>query len=86
MSLLLSSEDEQIYRDATSDAWKQSNCRPIFARQIFKRDPRIVGLELGTILMLLQIAWKLWQIWQNRKVTEPESVRRMDEPCFGSQE
>ena len=84
--LLLSAEDEQIYRDAAADAWKQSKFRPAIARQILKRDPRIVGLDLGTIILLLQIAWKLWQIWQDRKVTEPESVRRMDEPCFGSQE
>jgi hypothetical protein len=84
--LLLSAEDEQIYRDATADAWKKSNGHPVRARQILKRDPRIVGLDPMTILMILQIAWKLWQMWKDRNVSEPESVRRADEPCFGSQE
>lgn len=86
MSLLLSAEDEQIYRQATADAWRKSNGHPVRARQILKRDPRVVGLDPATILMILQIAWKLWQLWKSRKVTEPESVRRADEPCFGSQE
>ena len=86
MSQLLSSEDEHIYRQASSEAWIKSNFHPVRARQILKRDPRVVGLDPATIVLILQIAWKLWQLWQSRKVTEPESVRRMDEPCFGSDE
>lgn len=86
MSLLLSAEDEHIYRQATIDAWKKSECRPLIARRILKKDPRIVGLDIGMIFLILQIAWKLWQLWKNRNVSEPESVRRADEPCFGSEE
>ena len=84
--LLLSAEEEQIYRQATADAWKKSGCRPVRARQILKRDPRIVGLDPMTILMILQMAWKLWQWWKDNNVSEPESVRSMDEPCFWNQE
>lgn len=86
MSLLLSAEDEQIYRQATADAWIKSKGHPVRARQILKRDSRVAGLDPATILMILQIAWKLWQLWQSRKVSQPESVRRADEPCFGSSE
>jgi hypothetical protein len=86
MSLLLSAEDESIYRDAAAEAWRRSGGSLFHARRLLKKDPRIVGLDPATILMILQIAWKLWQLWKERKVTEPESVRRADEPCFGSQE
>ena len=86
MSLLLSAEDEQIYRAAASDAWRKSGGSILRARRIFKQDARIAGLDPGTILLLIQIAIKLWQLWQDRKVSAPESVRRTDEPCFGSQE
>lgn len=86
MSQLLSAEDEAIYRAAAADAWLRSGGSVIRARNIFKNDRRITGLDPMTILALLQIAIKLWQLWRDRKVTEPESVRREDEPCFGSQE
>ena len=84
--LLLSAEDEQTYRDAASDAWIKSRGRPLKAKRLFRDDPRIAGLDLGTIILLVQIAIKLWQLWKDRNVSHPESVRRMDEPCFGSQE
>lgn len=86
MSLLLSAEDEAIYRAAASDAWKRSGGSVLHARRIFKHDPRVAGLDPMTILLLIRIALQLWQLWQDRKVSEPESVRREDEPCFGSQE
>jgi len=84
--LLLSAEDESIYRAAASDAWKRSGGSSWHARRLFKSDPRIVGLDPMTILMILQIAWKLWQWWKEHNVSEPESVRRAEEPFFGSQE
>lgn len=86
MSLLLSAEDEQIYRAAAADAWRRSGGSPLHAHRLFKRDPRIVGLDAGTIILILQIAWKLWKWWKEHNVSEPESVRRGDEPSFGSQE
>jgi len=86
MSLLLSAEDEQIYRAAAADAWRRSGGSSWHARRLFKSDPRIVGLDPMTILLLIRIALQLWQLWQDRKVSEPESVRRGDEPSFGSQE
>jgi hypothetical protein len=85
MSLLLSEEDESIYRDVTADAWKKSNGNPIVARKIMKRDPRIVGLDAMTILFLLKAAWEIWKWWKEQKISDPGSVRIMGEPCFGSQ-
>ena len=86
MSLLLSAEDEHIYRQAAADAYRKSGGTFVIARRLMKKDPRIAGLDPATILFILQVAYKLWQLWKSRKVTEPESVRREDEPCFGSQE
>ena len=86
MSLLLSEEDEAIYRQVTSEAWKKSQGQPIRARQIMKRDPRIVGLDAMTILFLLKAAWEIWKWWKSQNVSDPGSVRLMGEPCFGSQE
>ena len=85
MSLLLSEEDESIYRDVTADAWKKSKGHPILARKIMKRDPRIVGLDAMTILFLLKAAWEIWKWWKSQNVSDPGSVRLMGEPCFGSQ-
>jgi hypothetical protein len=86
MSQLLSAEDEAIYRGVAADAWMRSGGSIIRARNIFKKDQRIVGLDPMMVLALLGIALKLWQLWRDRKVTKPETFRRDDEPCFGSQE
>lgn len=86
MSLLLSEEDESIYRQATADAWVKSNHHPVVARQILRRDPRIVGLDPMTILFLLKAAWEIWKWWKNQNVKDPGAIRLMGEPCFGSQE
>tara|TARA_R110000868_G_scaffold101057_1_gene278199 strand:- start:5630 stop:5890 length:261 start_codon:yes stop_codon:yes gene_type:complete len=86
MSLLLSAEDESIYRDAAADAWKKAGGTFVIARRLMKRDPRIVGLDAMTILFLLKAAWEIWKWWKERNVSDPGVTRLMGEPYFGSQE
>lgn len=86
MPLLFSAEEEHIYRAVASEAWMKSGGSRIVAKRNFKADPRITGLDIGTILLLVRVAIMLFQIWKDRNVSQPESVRRSDEPCFGSEE
>ena len=88
----LSADDQRDLRDAASDAWKQSSglWRRLHAREIFKRDPRVAKFDAATIILLVQIAWKLWQFWRDNKISDPSDVLTNsimllgNEPRFGS--
>ena len=88
----LSAEDERDLRDSASDAWKQTNDRvfpKLRARMLFQQDSRvqrIAKLDPATILLFLQIAYKLWQWWRDNKVSDPSVVASAGEPTFGEVE
>lgn len=39
-----------------------------------RNDPKIVGMDLETILLMLQLAWLLYQLWSRWKQPEPSTV------------
>ena len=88
----LSADDQRDLRDAASDAWKQTQDRllpKLRASILFRQDPRvqrIAKLDPATIFLFLQIAYKLWQIWRDRKVSHPSVVASAGEPTFGAVE
>lgn len=39
-----------------------------------RKDPRVVGMDIETILLMLQLAWLLYQVWSRWKQPEPSTV------------
>lgn len=39
-----------------------------------RNDPKLVGMDLETILLMLQLAWLLYQLWSRWQQPEPSTV------------
>ena len=50
------------------------------AETLFRGSNRLVGIDPATILMLIELAIKLWQWWSSHKVSEPSVVAMTGEP------
>ena len=85
MPLLLSDAENEYYRSIAADAYRSANGNRVRARRLFRDDPRLVGLDLGTIILLLQVAYRIWTDWKAKKIIDPDYAVRSDEPRFGSQ-
>jgi len=72
----LSADDQRNLRDAAADAWKQSSglWRRLHARELFKKDPRVAKFDVATVILLVRIAWKLWEFWRETKISNPSDV------------
>ena len=88
----LSADDERDLRDAASDAFKKT-CDRLFpnvrAKILFEQDARVQRIANGnaaTILFFLQIAIALWNLWRDRKVSDPSVVASAGDPTFGAVE
>ena len=85
MPLLLSDAEEHLYRSIAADAYRSANGNRVRARRLFRDDPRIVSLDPATIILFIQIAYRIWTIWKSRKIIDPDYAVRSEEPRFGSQ-
>ena len=85
----LSPADQRELRDAAAYAWRQSGGRYLRSAAIFAADSRvktIAKLDPATIILIVQLAYKLWSYWRRNKVSEPSVVAVAGEPVFGGAE
>ncbi len=74
----LSPQQRDDLDEAAADAWNQSSgtFRCVKAREIFKRDPRVVGFDAATIILLVRVAWKIWKWLKANNYTNTSEVPR----------
>ena len=75
----LSRSDRQLARSLARHAWMQSGNDIETAEVIFRGNSKLVGLDPATIFLLIQIAFKLWQWWNDSKHDNPSAVACLDE-------
>jgi hypothetical protein len=75
----LSRSDRRLARSIARHAWIQSGNDIETADVIFRGNSKLVGLDPATILLLVQIAFKLWQLWIARKHDHPSAIASSDE-------
>jgi hypothetical protein len=75
----LSRNDRRLARSIARHAWIQSGNDIETADVIFRGNSKLVGLDPATILLLVQIAIKLWQLWIAKKHDHPSAVASYDE-------
>ena len=87
---VLSTQQAKDLDDAAADAWNQASgtFRCVKAREIFKRDPRVVGFDAATIILLVRVAWKIWKCLKVNNYTNTSEVPRdlfteVFQPSFG---
>lgn len=61
--------------------WIESGGNSRMAEQMFRTDPDMASLDPQTILLLLQIALKLWLWWREQNISEPSESPVDGEPC-----
>ena len=75
----LSRSDRRLARSIARHAWIQSSNDIETAEVIFRGNSKLVGLDPATILLLIQIAFKLWQWWSELRHDHPSAVASYDE-------
>ena len=48
------------------------------AKGYFDNHPRVVAIDVQTMILMIQLAIQLWQWWKSRDIDEPSTV-----PSFG---
>ena len=80
----LSAEQAKDLDDAAADAWNRSAepFRCVKARQLFKKDPRVVGFDAATIILLVRIGWEIWKWWKANGISNTPYVTLANAPSF----
>lgn len=76
------SSDAREYREAAREAWLKADGSFASAETAFRADPRIAKLDPATILLLIKLAFQLWEWWKDRKISDPSVVACSDELSF----
>lgn len=70
-------------RQLAAQLWRQyrdvERCKVEF-EGLAKSDPQLVGLDPATILMLVQLAIKLWLWWREQQEDDPADEPELGEP------
>jgi hypothetical protein len=75
----LKRDQKRLAREVARDLWIQFSGNFGKCRRAFRKDPRLVGFDVATILLMIQIAVALWRLWQSLKLTEPPVVAMSEE-------
>ena len=49
------------------------------AKGYFDNHPRVVAIDVQTLILMIQLAIQLWQWWKARDIDEPSTVACSDE-------
>ena len=49
------------------------------AKGYFDNHPRVVSIDVQTLILMIQLAVQLWQWWKARNIDEPSTVASHDE-------
>jgi len=49
------------------------------AKGYFDNHPRVVSIDVQTLILMIQLAVQLWQWWKSRNIDEPSTVASLDE-------
>ena len=75
----LNLSDRRLARSLARHAFIESRGDIETAEVLFRGNSKLVGIDPATILLLISIAFKLWQFWSSRRHDEPSSVASLDE-------
>lgn len=80
----LKREQKKLTREVARDLWIQFAGDIVKCRRAFRKDPRLVGFDISTIALMLQIALTLWRLWKGWNMSEPPIVATQAEaPALG---
>jgi hypothetical protein len=79
---MLSPRQNKLARVAAISAWKSSDRTRATLEARFRADSRIARLDPATILLLLRIAFLLWNWWRSKKVLKPLPDPIQGEPGY----
>lgn len=80
----LRKEQKDTARVVARDLWIKFAGDVGKCRRAFRKDPRLVGFDIATISLMIQIAITLWRLWKAWNVTAPSIVATQDEaPALG---
>lgn len=80
----LRKEQKDTARAVARDLWIKFAGDVGKCRRAFRKDPRLVGFDIATISLMIQIAITLWRLWKAWNVTEPSIVATQAEaPALG---
>jgi predicted signal transduction protein with EAL and GGDEF domain len=49
------------------------------ALEYFKNSPRLLAVDVTTLILMIKLAVELWQWWKSRNIDEPSTVASLDE-------
>jgi predicted signal transduction protein with EAL and GGDEF domain len=49
------------------------------ALEYFKNSPRLLAVDVATLILMIKLAVELWQWWKSRNIDEPSTVACSDE-------
>ena len=75
-----SRSDRRKARRLARHYWIVSGGDRAKAEEMLRADPSVSNIDPQTLLILLQIAFKLWQWWSEQNTSEPPQIPAADEP------
>lgn len=79
---MLKGRQRRLARQAARKAWIECGQDSSKLEATFDTEMKSYGMDPSTILLLLQIALKLWEWWRSNHVSEPSVVVSSSEPQF----
>lgn len=49
------------------------------AKAYFENHPQVFGIDVQTLILMIQLAFQLWNFWKSNNISEPSIVASSDE-------